>query len=171
MNNGLLIVGAGAYGRVAKEIAESTKHFDKIAFVDDNAVGSFGGTCVVGKPQDLESLAEEYSNVIVAIGNPVVRLSMLETAEALGKFNIPVLISPFAYVSPSAKIDKGSIIGPMAVVHTESELRRGCIIAAGAVVNHGAICLDGVHVDCNAVVMGNVTVPEKTKVIAGRSFP
>ena len=31
----LLIIGAGQYGMVAKEIAESMKCFEKIDFVDD----------------------------------------------------------------------------------------------------------------------------------------
>ena len=38
----LLIIGAGQYGMVAKEIAESMKCFEKIDFVDDvypSAVG------------------------------------------------------------------------------------------------------------------------------------
>ena len=37
MNKNLLILGAGIYGLVAKEIAESMGCFGKIAFVDDNA--------------------------------------------------------------------------------------------------------------------------------------
>ena len=35
MNHNLLIVGAGIYRVVAKEIAESMECFDKIAFADD----------------------------------------------------------------------------------------------------------------------------------------
>ena len=35
MNKNLLIIGAGALGIVAKEIAESMGIFEKIAFVDD----------------------------------------------------------------------------------------------------------------------------------------
>ena len=36
MNKNLLILGAGQYGCVAKEIAESMKVFKKIDFLDDH---------------------------------------------------------------------------------------------------------------------------------------
>ena len=42
----LLILGAGQYGMVAKEIAESMRKYDHIDFLDDNnpiAVGKLGG--------------------------------------------------------------------------------------------------------------------------------
>ncbi|MDP4117851.1 MAG: hypothetical protein Q8873_01510 [Bacillota bacterium] len=36
MNENLLILGAGQYGMVAKEISESMEYFYKIDFLDDN---------------------------------------------------------------------------------------------------------------------------------------
>lgn len=36
VNKNLLILGAGQYGYVAKEVAESMGHFEKITFLDDN---------------------------------------------------------------------------------------------------------------------------------------
>ena len=35
MNKNLLILGAGQYGQVAKEIAEDIGYFEKISFLDD----------------------------------------------------------------------------------------------------------------------------------------
>ena len=67
MNNNLLIVGAGIYGVVTKEIAESMKCFDKIAFVDDNKRATPNGIDVVGTCEEIGELANEYNNVIVAI--------------------------------------------------------------------------------------------------------
>lgn len=46
MNNNLLIVGAGIYGVVAKEITESMGYFEKIAFVDDTGCIIFAGAVV-----------------------------------------------------------------------------------------------------------------------------
>lgn len=58
----------------------------------------------------------------------------------------------------------------MAVIHTECLISKGCIVSAGAVINHGSICHEGVHIDCNATVVGNVLVPEQLKVCAGEVF-
>lgn len=170
MNKKLLIVGAGIYGVVAKEIAESMSCFEKISFVDDEKKKTQDGIEVVGTTADLDKLAVEYSNIIVAIGNSDARLSLLNKIEEELPFAIATLISPKAYISPSAQIGKASIIEPMAVVHTGAVISRGCIISAGAVVNHGSVCEEMCHIDCNAVVGGQCTVPVGTKVCRGEVY-
>lgn len=55
MNQNLLIIGAGIYGLVAKEIAESMGCFRRIDFVDDGAKKSPDGTRSSGQPTTLWS--------------------------------------------------------------------------------------------------------------------
>lgn len=166
----LLIIGAGIYSLVAKEIAESMGCFDRIAFVDDRASTTPNGLPVIGTAADVNRLQGDFDSVVVAIGNPAVRRHLLEKAASDGVFEIASLVSPRAYVSPSARISHGCIIEPMAVVHAEVSLGMGCLVSAGAVVNHAAKCGDAVHVDCNAVVSGNTTVPDETKVYSCTVF-
>lgn len=170
MNRNLLIIGAGIYGVVAKEIAESMNCFEKIDFVDDNAKSTSDGIPVIGTTNDLGELACRYSDAIVAIGDPKVRLSLIKKLEEETILNVVTLISPRAYVSPTAQIMKGSIVEPMAVVHTGAVIAVGCIISAGAVVNHASMCCDGVHIDCNATVAGNIIVPVGMKVKSGEVY-
>lgn len=170
MNQKLLIVGAGVYGLVAKEIAESMGCFEKISFVDDSAKETPNGIPVCGGFADLNTLSAEYGNVIVAIGNPDVRLNLLRRIEEQTTCRIVTLVSPHAYISPTAQIAKGSIIEPMAVVHTGCVIASGCIVSAGAVVNHCSMLCDGVHIDCNATVAGYTLVPKGTKVCSGEVF-
>lgn len=166
----LLIVGAGSYGLVAAEIAEEMGCFDKIAFVDDHIKALNNGAAVVGTTQDIDRLAEEYSHIIVAIGNPGIRLSFIEHIQNKTNYQIPSLVSPRAYVSPSAEVNSGCVIEPMAVVHTASVLKEGCIISTGAVVSHECTCCRGVHVDCNATVAAYAIVPAKTKISCGEVY-
>ena len=170
MNKNLLIIGAGVYGLVAKEIAESMGCFEKIAFVDDHAKTTPDGTAVIGTTQDIHDHANQYCNVIVAIGNPNVRLNLLHMLEQDTLLRIVTLISPHAYISPSAKIGKGCIVEPMTVIHTGCVLSKGCIVSAGAVVNHCSMLCDGVHIDCNATVAGYSLVPVGTKVCSCEVF-
>ena len=169
-NKNLLIVGAGIYGLVAKEIADSLKCFENIAFVDDIKTETSNGIKVVGTTKDIEKLTLEYGNAFVAIGNAEVRLQLIRKIEEEMPCRIVTLVSPRAYVSPSAQIGKGSIVEPMAVVHTGCVIATGCIISASAVVNHASMCCDGVHVDCNATVAGHTLVPAGTKVCSGQVF-
>lgn len=48
MDRGLLILGAGQYGMVAKEVAESMNCFDKIDFLDDKNPIAVGKLCEYG---------------------------------------------------------------------------------------------------------------------------
>jgi len=170
MNKNLLIVGAGIYGIVAKEIAESMNCFEKIAFVDDEKETTPNGIEVIGTTADLDELATEYSNIIVAIGNPKARLSLINRIEEELPYATATLVSPQAYIAPSAQVYYGSIIEPMAVVHTGVIISKGCIISAGAVVNHASMCCDVCHIDCNATVAGQTVVPAGTKVESGVVF-
>lgn len=170
MNKNLLIVGAGTYGVLASEIARDIGCFEKIDFVDDGRKTTPNGIEVVGTTRDIDELAVAYSNIIVAIGNPAVRLSMLKRIKEETPYRIVSLVSPKAYVSPSAQIMSGCIVEPMAVIHTGCLIATGCIISAGAIINHASMCCDGVHVDCNATVEGYCLVPAGTKICSGEIY-
>ena len=170
MNKNLLIVGAGVYGLVAFEIAVDMGCFEKIDFVDDERKTTPNGIDVIGTTRDIDELAIEYRYIIVAIGNPKARLSLLRRIKEETPYCIASLVSPKAYVSPTAQIMDGCIIEPMAVVHTGCVISFGCIISAGAVVNHSTMCCDGVHVDCNATVEGYCLVPVGTNISSGEVY-
>lgn len=147
----LLILGAGEYGKLVKELARNK--YTTIDFLDDKS------SAAIGKLEDYKKFVDKYE-AIVAIGNNETRLSWIEKLEKDG-FVIPTLISPQAYVSPSAQIEKGCIVEPMAVINANAILKKGTIISSGAVVNHNAMVKQGCHIDCNAVVGADAIVPSK----------
>ena len=155
----LLILGAGKFGLMVKEIAESMSCFEKIDFLDDQC------EIAIGKLADYEKFLGGYHHAVVAIGNPEVRLSYIQRLEEAG-FLVAVIVSPAAYVAPSAQLMKGTIVEPMAVVQANSTVSVGCIVSSGAVVRHNAVVEDGCHLDCNSVAMSGSVVPTKTKVNA-----
>ncbi len=166
----LLIVGAGSYAVVAYEIAKAMQCFGNIAFVDDNETKTPNNIPVIGITADILSLADDFSDIIVAIGNSDIRLDMLKRISDYGKISVCTLISPDAHISASAEIKTGTIIEPMAVVSSLSKISQGCIISAGAVIGHDCLCCEGVHVDFNATVAPYSTVPAKTKVNCGSVY-
>lgn len=166
----LLIVGAGIYSVVDYETAMDMGCFEKIDFVDDEKEITPNGIRVLGRICDLGDLSKEYDAAFVAIGNGEKRKMLLDQIERETSLNVVSLISPKAYVAPSAEISLGCIIEPMAVVHSKCVLQRGCIISAGAVLNHASQCGECAHVDCHATVAGFAYVPEKKKVCSGENF-
>ena len=93
----LLILGAGQYGQVLKEIALATNQYSCIVFLDDTPSEN-----VIGQLKDYKTFTDHFSDAIVAIGNPEIRMRWLN--ELSGYYQIPVIIHPSAYVSTSAKI-------------------------------------------------------------------
>lgn len=152
----MLIIGAGQYGKVAKEVAESMGCFEKIAFLDDNS------DLAIGKLDEYEKFVSEYTHTFVAIGRASLRLTYIKKLEE-ARFKIATLISPKSYVSSSAKIMKGTIIEPMAVVNSESTICAGVYVCAGAIVNHNALVGEGSQLDCGSVVGSNAVFPSETK--------
>lgn len=159
----LLILGAGQYGRVVKETAEAIRSFETISFLDDNS------PIAVGKLIAYSNLREEYSHAFVAMGNPKLRMQWICKLKESG-YDLPVLVHPKAYASPSAMLKEGTMVEPMAVINSEAIVECGCLICAGSVINHNAHVMPVCQIDCNAVVASNAVVPEGTKVFSGTVY-
>ena len=157
----LLILGAGQYGKVAKEIAEAMGQFDHITFLDDNS------SATIGKLSDFYKYTNDFDSAVVAIGDTEKRLKLIEQLIGEG-YDVPVLIHPRAYVAPSAEIGRGSFIEPMAIVHTEVTVGVGCIISAGTIINHNAVIGEGCHLNCGTIVGARAIVPSCTKTDYGQ---
>lgn len=147
----LLILGAGQYGFVAKEVAEAMGCFSSIDFLDDH------NEMAIGKLDDIE--ITEYDTAFVAIGNPAVRAEWLQRISKLA-----TLIHPRAVVSPSALIGEGSIIEVGAVISTDVKIGKGTIVMANTVVGHNATVGDCCQLKYNCSVPENYVVPNQTKV-------
>lgn len=158
----LIILGAGQYGQVAKEVAKSL-NFDHIAFLDDRSEQA------IGKLGDYNKFINEYSHAFVAIGNSELRLAYINKLEDAG-FELAALVSPQAYISPSAKIMGGTIVESLAVVNANSNVGRGVFVCAHAVVNHNAVVEDCCQLDCGSVVGSNVVLAAKTKLKYNETF-
>ncbi len=147
----LLILGAGQYGFVAKEVAEAMGCFSVIDFLDDKS------EIAIGKLEDISKI--EYDEAFVAIGNPAVRAQWSnKTAKNA------TLIHPSAIISPSASIGEGAIIEAGAVISTDAKIGRGTIVMANAVVGHNAVVEDFCQLKYNCTISENCVVPAQTKI-------
>ena len=150
----LLILGAGQYGHLAKEIAESMGCFSKIAFLDDSNSKAIGKLC------DYKKYKNDFDSAIVAIGNPDIRQDYYELLKPF--YKIATLIHSKAYVSPSASIGEGTIVEPMVVIQTAAQIGNSCFISSGSVIRHNAIVGDFCHCDCNSLVKTGSVLKSKS---------
>lgn len=159
----LVILGAGGYGQTVADVAFQSKKYDTIVFLDDNATGKN----VVGKCADFVDYIDQNTCLYPAFGNNDSRISFIEKLEEKGA-NIPTLIHSTAYVSPRAKIEKGSVVLPNAVINTDTVVEKGCIINCGAIIDHGCIIEKGVHVCLGAIIKAENRIPAFMKIEAGQ---
>lgn len=159
----LVIIGAGGYGQTVCDVAEQSGKYEKIVFLDDNKVADN----VVGKCADFEKFIAKDTEIYPAFGNNQARFSFIEKLEEKGA-NIPIIVHKTAYVSPKARLEKGTVVLPNAMVNTDTVVEKGCIINCGAIVDHGCIIEKGVHVCLGAIVKAENRIPAFMKVEAGQ---
>ena len=156
MNKNLLILGAGQYGQVAKEIAEKTGKFNTIVLLDDFSADV-----------SYKSRVTEYSFAFVAVADMTERLKLTLILEECG-YTIATLISPKSYVSKTAKVGKDVMIEPFAAVNSGAVINDCCYIGANATIDCGSEVGRGSTICCGATVVDNAYVEPKTEVKHGQ---
>lgn len=142
----LIIIGAGTYGEVICELAESVG-YNVLGFYDDDP--SFCGKMIMGKKvmgaiSDLDINETQGKNFAVAIGNNKTRAKIMEKIISRGGY-LPSLVHPKANVCSSATIGKGVYIHAGAYIWTKAQIGDFAIISPNTVIAHhtkiGKACL------------------------------
>lgn len=148
----LIIIGAGQYGEVAKEIADAMGIYDRIDFIDDYSEKA------IGKVADISNM--NYDQGIVAIGNPEVRKRL---TDELGE-KLTTLIHPKAVVMPSSKIENGCIVEAGAQICSHAEIGLATFVMSNAVVGHNSKVGNYCQLKYNSTIVDSSAVPDNTKV-------
>jgi len=134
------IIGAGTYGEVMHDLCELL-HYKVIGYYDDNEqkLGCvINGVRVLGKLSDLSEKIIEDKLFIVAIGNNVLRHSIMSDLKEKGAL-FPSIIHPTAFISETAKLGVGCYVQANAVIWAYTEIGDYTIISPNAVIAHHTI--------------------------------
>lgn len=137
MREKLLIVGAGAFGRLTLE--QAIEKYD-CAFIDDNRLigEEINRIKVVGAIKDLTSLFGEYTKIVISIGNNSIREKIYNEAKIVG-YNFPNIISSTAYISPRAYIGEGCVMLDYVVIQKNVRVGNATIIKPEVKICHDSI--------------------------------
>ena len=173
--SGLLLLGAGGHARVVAETALATGSFTHIGFLDDRFSVSSQLPDQLGWPSLgpfdaalTPTLRQRFSYALLAFGNADLRLQWLPRLVA-ANYNLPVLIHPTAFVSPSAQVGPGSVVLAQAAVQTNAVIGSCSIINTGCSVDHDAQLGSGVHICPGARLAGEVQVGDRSWIGIGAS--
>lgn len=156
----LIILGMGGYGRTIADVAEQTGMYEEIIFLDDQADQAMD-TCA-----SYWKYADRDVQMYPAFGNNKLRTEWVEKLKKEG-ISVPMIVHPFAYVSPKAKLSEGCVVLPYAIINTECHIAEACIVNCGAIIDHGCILEKGVHVAPGGIVKAENRIPAYMKVDSG----
>lgn len=167
--NRLAILGASGHGKVVADIAECCGwcHID---FYDDAwpDVPLNDYWQVLGDTPSLVRRLNQYTGVIIAIGNNRIRA---EKFELLMKLKAPIvsLIHPDSTVSRYTSIGAGSVIMAGVVVNVDTVIAEGVILNTCCSIDHDCSLGRFVHISPGAHLAGNVAVGDESWIGIGVS--
>lgn len=157
----LVILGAGGFGKVVADVASQLNRYESVVFLDDG-----DGADIIGKCSAYAAFIDENTELYPAFGNNTLRLDWIERLLQSGA-QVPTLVHPTAYVSPTAEIGIGTVVLPKAVVNSYTAVGQGCIINVGAIIDHNCTVDAGAHICLGAIVKADNHIPSCLKIEAG----
>lgn len=158
----MIIYGASGHGKVIFDILKSQNETLKIQFVDDADKGdSFYGVALYQTHRiDLSN-----QKLIIGIGNN-------KTRQRISKLykNFGTAIHPSSIISPSVKIDEGSVVMANVSINADTQIGKHVIINTSASIDHDCRIDDFAHISPNASLAGNVFIEEGAHIGIGASI-
>ena len=121
MRKKLILIGAGGHARSCIDVIEQEDKFKVTGIVGlESELGlQVNGYEVIATDNDLSTLVGRAQFALIALGqisSPDARISLYQRASRAG-FGLAKVVSPSAYVSPSAQIGNGTIscMGPLSM--------------------------------------------------------
>ncbi len=150
MQKKVVIIGAGGHGRVVADVVRACGDI-VVGFLDDDP-----SLDTLGAVKDYAN----YSDCLffAAIGNPEIREAIVQQLDV----DWYTAIHPSAIVSPSARVEEGTVVMPNAVINAGAHIGKHCIINSGAIVEHDNQIEEYVHISVGARLGGTVQVGKKT---------
>lgn len=154
------LYGASGHAKVIIDIASSinvkvNKIYDdneKIDFLNDKPV--------------IHSVSEEMlaEGIIVSIGNNRIRKKVCSDYKGIIS---EALIHNSSVISPSVKINLGTVVMSNTSINADTLVGEHCIINTAATIDHDCIIGNYVHISPNVAIAGGVTILEGTHVGIG----
>ncbi len=162
----IVLIGGGGHCRSAIDVIEQTNKYEIIGIVDikENIGKKVLGYEIIGCDDDLETIFLSCRNAIITVGqikSNDLRVKLFEKSKNIG-FNLPVIISPIAYVSKHSILDEGTIVMHHALVNANVKIGKNCTINTKALIEHDCVIGNNCHISTASVLNGGVIVKDNT---------
>ena len=158
----IILIGGGGHCISCIDIVEQTGLYQIIGILDlpEKLGQKVLNYSIIGNENELERFLPVCSDFLITVGqiksSELREIIFHKVIEAGG--NLPVIISPFAFVSPNARIDEGSVIMHHALVNSGATVGKGCILNTKSLIEHEAEIGNFCHISTAAVINGQAKV-------------
>ncbi|RXI39051.1 acetyltransferase [Malaciobacter mytili] len=162
----IVLVGGGGHCHSVIDVIEQEDKYNIIGIIDlkENIDKNVFSYKIIGCDDDLEEIFKKCQNAIVTVGHiqsNTLRKTLFNKLKRIG-FNLPVIISPLAYVSKHSLIDEGTVIMHQSLINANVKIGKNCIINTKALVEHDCIVENHCHISTSSILNGAVIVTENT---------
>ena len=164
--NKIILIGGGGHCKSCIDVIEQQEKYQIAGIVDvpKKLHQKILDYEIIATDNDLPRLVNEYANFLITLGqikSSEKRTRIFQTLKDAGA-KLPVIISPFAYVSKHTKIGEGTTIMHHALINDGTKIGSNCIINTKALIEHDVTIGDHCHIATGAVINGGVKVGSGT---------
>ena len=158
----IVLIGGGGHCKACIDVIEQQGKFSIQGIVDraELAGQTLMGYPYIGSDDDLPEIVKHIPYALITVGQiRSVDLRKKLTQKAINAgFELPVVLSPYAYVSQSAQIGPGSIVMHQALVNSAAKIGAHCIINSQALIEHDVTVDEFCHISTGAKVNGGTQI-------------
>ena len=166
MKEKIVLIGGGGHCKSVIDVIEQENRYEIIGIVDtkENIGKKVLDYEVIACDDDLETIFETCKNAIITVGqieSNKIRVKLFNKLKQIG-FKLPVIISPFAYVSKYSFIGEGTVVMHQVLINANVKIGKNCIINTKALIEHDCVVEDNCHISTASVINGGVVVKENS---------
>jgi len=158
----IILIGGGGHCESCIDVIERQKKYQIAGIVDikENIGKKVLGYDIIAHDDQIPELIDQYHNFFITLGQIKTAEKRKKLYERLKKYKVhlPILISPYAYVSDHCIIGPGTIIHHHALLNSGVSIGCNCIVNSKALLEHGVNVGSHCHISTGAIINGNVTI-------------
>lgn len=174
MADGLVIIGAGGFGREVLDIVEAIEasghELGFVGFVDDGDVDEDRlvrrGASLLGRTADITRFADRY---VIGIGSPKAKQNIAHIADSQG-LRAQTLVHPTATIGGDSELGLGCVLAAGSRVTTNVRLGNHVQLNLNSTVGHDSVLADFVSAFPCATISGGSNIGQRVTVGTGANI-
>ena len=162
----LILIGGGGHCKSCIDVIEQEGKYEIVGILDllEKKGEKILGYEVIGHDGEYEKYHQQGCEFLITVGqikSAAIRKKIFEKLNALD-VKLAVVVSPRAYISKHALIEKGSIVMHNVLVNAGVKIGANCILNSGCNIEHDTVIGEHSHVSTGVFVNGDCIIGNET---------